>query len=128
MEKIIFENDHEKHVQLSNGYIKIIKKNATYTPKSDFWVRIPQKWWRQELKGLNPIERCLLISIKLTGPRQPTIKHLARELNISKNTAKKYLRKLKYGESNLTPMGSQIRTPTGQLNIKKGSRFDPPNR
>ena len=64
-------------------------------PESDYWVPVPQKWWRGALKGLKPIERCLLISLKVWGSRKPTKSQLAKELSTTRYTIRKYLKILK---------------------------------
>lgn len=60
-----------------------------------YWVRVPEKWWRGALRGLKPIERCILISLRIAGARKPTHSHLARELNTTRYTIIKYLKILK---------------------------------
>ena len=57
---------------------------------SDYWTRIPKKWWREGLKGLTPVERCVLIELKLYveidkkySPSQAT---MARDIEISKKS------------------------------------------
>ena len=64
-------------------------------PESGYWVRVPEKWWRGALHGLKPIERCILISLRIAGARKPTKSHLARELNTTRYTIIKYLKILK---------------------------------
>ncbi|GAI14369.1 unnamed protein product, partial [marine sediment metagenome] len=49
-------------------------------PEIDYYVRVPQKWWRGGLKGLSGIERCILISLRVWGHLRPTTSQLAREL------------------------------------------------
>ena len=60
-----------------------------------YWVRIPEKWWRRALAGLKPIERCILISLRVWGPTRPTKSQLARELHTTRYTIIKYLKILK---------------------------------
>jgi len=55
---------------------------------------VPHKWWRRTLNGLRPIERCLLISLHIWGARRPSIRQLARELSVHRNTIKRGLKKL----------------------------------
>lgn len=59
--------------------------------ESGYWVRIPEKWWRGALSGLRPVERCLLISLRVWGAYRPTTRQLAKELGIKWETAKKHL-------------------------------------
>jgi hypothetical protein len=63
--------------------------------KSDYWVRVPQKWWRSALSGLKPIERCILISLLVWGEVRPSKSQLAKELNTTRWTIIKYLKILK---------------------------------
>jgi len=75
--------------------IKRLRKiNKPYETKG-YWVRIPQKWWRKELSGLKPIERCLLISLMVWGEIKPSTRKLAKELNIKWETAQKWLKRLR---------------------------------
>ena len=64
-------------------------------PESGYWVRVPEKWWRGALRGLKPIERCILISLRIAGAQKPSHSHLARELNTTRHTIIKYLKILK---------------------------------
>jgi len=64
-------------------------------PESGYWVRVPEKWWREAMKGLKPIERCLLISLRIWGALRPSKSQLARELGVTRKTVVKYLKKLK---------------------------------
>jgi len=63
--------------------------------ESGYWVRIPEKWWRGALLGLRPVERCLLISLRVWGAQKPSTRKLAKELGIKWETAKKGLTSLK---------------------------------
>jgi hypothetical protein len=63
--------------------------------ESGYWVRVPEKWWRGALVGCKPIERCILISLRVWGARKPTHSQLARELHTSRHTIIKYLKILK---------------------------------
>jgi len=98
MEKIIFENESEKHIQLPDGKVRILKKKGIKDArKADFRCWVGQRWWRQELKGLDMFDRCILISRQLIGAKypNPSIRFIARELGISRDTAKKHIEKLK---------------------------------
>jgi hypothetical protein len=64
-------------------------------PESGYWVRLPEKWWRGALRGLRPVERCLLISLKVWGHRSPSTNKLAKELGIKWETADKGLKSLR---------------------------------
>lgn len=63
-----------------------------------FYVRIPKKWWFEALKGLRPIERCLLIDLRLyaspTGFCWPSLRRLSSDLGIAINSTRKYLKSL----------------------------------
>lgn len=65
-------------------------------PQKTFWVRTPKKWWLETLKGLNPIQRCLLISLRCYADRKgfcyPSLRRLSVDLGISINSTRKYLR------------------------------------
>lgn len=63
--------------------------------KQDYFVKIPQKWWRGELKSLRPIERCLLVSLRILGQRSASTNHLAKELGITWRTTKKGIESLR---------------------------------
>lgn len=63
--------------------------------ESGYWVRVPEKWWRGALSGLKPIERCILVSLRVWGARKPSQSRLARELNTTRKTIRKYLKILK---------------------------------
>lgn len=76
-------------------YIFNREKNVVRQVKEDYWVRIPQKWWREDLRGLKPIERCLLISLRVWGAIRPSKSKLARELGATRKTIAKYLKILK---------------------------------
>jgi len=75
------EIDYQKNLA------RIIEKSE----KQDYWVRIPQKWWRETLSGLRPTQRCLLISLRIWGAKRAKIDQLAKELGIKWETAKKHL-------------------------------------
>lgn len=75
----IFEKGDKEYKKLEKGY----------------WVRIPEKWWRGALLGLNPIDRCILISLRVWGAVRPSKSQLARELHISRHTVIRHLQKLK---------------------------------
>lgn len=79
---------------LPSGRIRVPEKEPELEKKT-FWIRISKKWWHKELKDLNPIERCLLIELILyknkEGMAWPSLRRLARELNISVNTARSHL-------------------------------------
>jgi len=64
-------------------------------PESGYWVRIPEKWWRGALSGLRPIERCLLVSLRVWGHVVPSTNKLAKELGIKWETADKGLKSLR---------------------------------
>lgn len=76
-------------------YIFDQTKNVVRKVSEGYWIRIPEKWWRNELHGLRPIERCLLISLRVAGARRPTKSFLARELTTTRYTIIKYLKILK---------------------------------
>ena len=76
-------------------YIFDREKNVVRQIKDDYWVRIPQKWWREGLRGLKPIERCLLVSLRVWGAIRPSKSRLAKELSTTRKTITKYLKILK---------------------------------
>lgn len=92
LERTIEENEQRKVVE-ENGVVRIIDKKQK---RKSFWIRIPKSWWRENLKNLDPTERCLLISLALyaspDGFCYPSLRRLSSDLNISVNTARKYLR------------------------------------
>jgi len=96
-EKIIYETEWTKHIQLSDGSVRIINKSSNKKPSKDFWVRIPQAWWRNDLKELNPTARAILISWKIIGIKypKPSERFIARELHISRNSVAKYVKELR---------------------------------
>jgi len=64
-------------------------------PKGDSWQYTSGKWWRRGLKGLDPVERCLIQSLRIWGPIRPPKAQLARELEISRTIVVEYMKKLK---------------------------------
>ncbi len=76
-------------------YKPIFTEKGVRIVKEDYYIKIPQKWWRIALKGLKPIERCLLISLRVWGAIRPSKSKLARELGVSRNSVVKYLKKLR---------------------------------
>jgi hypothetical protein len=81
-----------------NAPVRIIKEKGDEgykKPEGGYWVRIPEKWWRVALHGLKPIERCILISLRVAGAWKPNKSHLARELDTTRHTIIKYLKILK---------------------------------
>jgi len=91
--KIIRDDNSQKVIQNPDGSVKIIQKQKD---KKSFWVRIPKKWWLETLKGLDPAERCLLITLRLysspEGYCYPSLRKLSSDLKISINTTRKYLK------------------------------------
>ena len=67
--------------------------------KKDWWIRVPKKWWLNDLKNLSPAERCVLITLKVHDNKKfgcfPSIRTLAKELHVSQNTILKAIGKLK---------------------------------
>ena len=76
-----------------------------YTPEEripamrGWWVRVPKKWWQNDLKGLSFAERCVLISLKTHDNRRfgcfPSLRTLAKELDSTPKTILKAIRSLK---------------------------------
>ena len=87
--KIIKDKEGKEH------YVLVEEKPKEIAQKGDYWVRIPQKWWRKTLQGLKPIERCILISLRIAGAKNPSIAWLARELTTTRDTVRKYLKILR---------------------------------
>jgi len=90
------ENKKEQKVEfLSDGNVRV---SYSKKDKKSFWIRTPKKWWLETLKGLNPVERCLLITLRLyaspTGFCYPSLRKLSSDLKISKDTTRKYLKTL----------------------------------
>lgn len=67
--------------------------------KKSWWIRIPKKWWLNDLKKLTPLERCVLIELKLYANREnscyPAQSTLARDLNLDFKTIRKGISGLK---------------------------------
>lgn len=63
--------------------------------ESGYYAQIPQKWWRRGLQGLKPIERCIMVSLRVWGKLKPSQTQLSRELNTTRKTIRKYLKILK---------------------------------
>jgi hypothetical protein len=76
-------------------YIFDETKNVVRKVKEGYWIRTPAKWWRNDLHGLRPIERCLLISLRVWGHLRPSTNKLAKELGITWRTADKGLKILR---------------------------------
>jgi len=64
-------------------------------PRGDFWQYTSGKWWRRGLKGLTPVERCLVQSLRLWGPIRPPKAQLAREIKVSRTIIIKHMKILK---------------------------------
>jgi len=78
--------------------VRIIKEKGEKgfrKPESCYWVRVPEKWWRYELKGLSCIQRCILISLRVWGHLRASKSQLARELGVSRLTIRKHFKILK---------------------------------
>jgi hypothetical protein len=88
--KYIFDKEKNVVRQIIEKKDKDFKK-----PETGYWVRLPEKWWRGALSGLKPVERCLLISLKVWGSVAPSTNKLAQELGITWRTADKGLKSLK---------------------------------
>ena len=58
-------------------------------------IWIPHKWWREVLKGLTPMERCILISLGIWKDIKPSKSQLARELKTTTQTIRRNLKTLK---------------------------------
>lgn len=81
-----------KVIELDKNRVKLV---AEEDDKKDYYVRIPQKWWRKRLAGLKPVERCLLVSLFVWGQIRPSKSQLARELGVSRLTIIRTFKKLK---------------------------------
>jgi Transcriptional regulator, contains sigma factor-related N-terminal domain len=81
----------------TNTARQIIEKGDKGYKKSEtgYWVRIPEKWWRGALSGLRPVERCIMVSLRVWGARKPTKSQLARELGVSRLTIIRTFKKLR---------------------------------
>jgi len=66
--------------------------------KRSWWIRIPKKWWLNDLEGLGPSERCVLISLRLHADREgkcfPSLRTLARQLSVNPKTILRAVKKL----------------------------------
>lgn len=66
-------------------------------PRS-WWIRIPKKWWFEDLSGLSFSERCVLISLKLHADKQgkcfPSLRTMAQQLKVNPHTILKAVRNL----------------------------------
>lgn len=66
--------------------------------KRSWWIRIPKKWWFNDLSGLGFSERCVLISLKLHADREgkcfPSLRTLARQLGSTPKTILKAVKNL----------------------------------
>ena len=67
--------------------------------KKEWWIRVPRKWWLIELKNLSPVERCILITLKIHADKNniawPSYQLIANELKISKQTIFRVMKTLK---------------------------------
>jgi DNA-binding MarR family transcriptional regulator len=77
---------------------KVSREEESQKLKRGVWVRVPKKWWLNELKELTPLERCVLIELRqyrsVEGECYPTQKTIARDLRVSENTALKGIKGL----------------------------------
>lgn len=82
----------EGYEVLSDGRVSVQYQKPK---QKDWWVKIPKRFWFQDLKGLNPIERCLLVSLRLyrnpQGLAYASFRRMANDLGISKDTARKHI-------------------------------------
>lgn len=81
----------EKEVKGSAALAEWIQKKGEASPrKKDWWIRIPKKWWFNDMEKLNPSERCVLITLKLYANVEnlayPSLRTMARNLSCSVNT------------------------------------------
>ena len=75
------------------------ERTAGPAKKKEWWVRVPKKWWLNDLEKLSPAERCVLITLKIHDNKKfgcfPSIRTLAKELHVSQNTILKAIKKLR---------------------------------
>lgn len=66
--------------------------------KKGYWVRVPKKWWLKDLKNLSPVERCILITLKIHANKEniawPAQDTIADELKITRMTIFRVMKKL----------------------------------
>lgn len=67
--------------------------------KTNWWIRVPKKWWLEDLEKLSPAERCVLITLKIHDNKRygcfPSTRTMARELHVCQRTILKAVKKLK---------------------------------
>lgn len=66
--------------------------------KRSWWIRIPKKWWFNDLSGLSFSERCVLISLRLHADRDgkcfPSLRTMAQQLGSTPKTILKAVKGL----------------------------------
>lgn len=82
---------------------EILDRYKKLSGKKTWWIRIPKKWWFNDLESLAFSERCVLISLKLHANQKgecfPSLRTMARQLNANPKTilrAVKNLEKKQY--------------------------------
>lgn len=84
---------------LANWEKEIAARAAGPEKKRDWWIRVPKKWWLNDLEKLSPAERCVLITLKIHDNKKfgcfPSTRLMARELHVSQPTILKAIKKLK---------------------------------
>lgn len=77
---------------------EVRERTAGPRKKSQWWIRVPKKWWIEDLKNLNPAERCVLITLKIhDNPKYgcfPSTRTMAQELNLNQLTVLRTIKKL----------------------------------
>jgi len=67
--------------------------------KKGWWIRVPKKWWLDDLEKLSLAERCVLVTLKIHDNKKfgcfPSVRTLARELHVSPNLILRAIKKLK---------------------------------
>jgi len=77
---------------------KVSREEESKKLKRGVWVRVPKKWWLNELKELTPLERCVLVELRVyrnvDGRCFPSQKTIARDLRVSENSVLKGIKGL----------------------------------
>jgi len=93
------------------------QKPAKKTKDGSWTIHPSQKQWREDMKGLDPVERCLLIDLNFYARADkncwPSIGTLKNNLSIGKSTVKLHMKAL------VKKRLVKIKPRTGQSNLYK---------
>jgi len=77
-------------------FYKGLEERATGPKEKKSWTIHPsEKQWRNDMKGLNPTQRCILIDLRYYARKEdeawPPISDIAKNLNVSESTIQRHI-------------------------------------